>query len=82
MSTPTNIRSLKIVGRQGAIISQFNKDGHSYMAIVNKSHERKIKVSIKLQNNTPRQISKDLKEQSIKSTYIVAAGDILIFKLK
>jgi hypothetical protein len=52
------------------------------MAIVNKSHERKIKVSIKLQNNTPRQISKDLKEQSIKSTYIVAAGDILIFKLK
>ena len=82
MSTPTNIRSLKIVGRQGAIISQFNKDGHSYMAIVNKSHERKIKVSIKLQNDTPRQISKDLKEQSIKSTYIVAAGDILIFKLK
>ena len=79
---PVNIRSLKIVGRQGAIISQLEKDGHSYLAIVNKSHENTLTVRIKTRNNTPRHLTKNMEEERIKSSYSVNAGDILLFKLK
>jgi hypothetical protein len=79
---PVNIRSLKIVGRQGTIISQLEKDGHRYLAIVNKSHENTLTVRIKARNNTPRHLTKNMEEERIKSSYSVNAGDILLFKLK
>lgn len=79
---PTNIRSLKIVGRQGAIISQLEKDGHRYLAIVNKSHEQTLTVRIKVRNATPRHLTKSLDEERLKYSYTVGAGDILLFKLK
>lgn len=79
---PTNLRSLKIVGRQGAVISQFEKDGHKYLAIVNKSPERPLTVRIRTRNATPRHISKTLQEESMKVSYNIEAGDILIFLLK
>lgn len=79
---PINLRSLKIVGRQGAVISQIEKEGHRYLAIVNKSHEKELTVRIRAKNSLPRHISKSLQEESIKPNYIITAGDILLFKLK
>ena len=79
---PDNISALKISGRQGAIISQLEKDGAHYLAIVNKSHERSMKVRIKARNNTPRHFTKNLDEEPMKSSYTVNAGDLLLFKLK
>ena len=79
---PVNIRSLKIAGRQGAIISQLEKDGHRYLAIVNKSHENTLTVRTKARNKTPRHLTKSLSEELMKSSYTVNAGDILLFKLK
>lgn len=79
---PTNIRSLKTVGKPGAIISQLEKDGHQYLAIVNKNHEKRMTVRIKSRNEEPRHLTKMLEEEPMKSSYTVNAGDILLFKLK
>ena len=79
---PTNIRSLKIVGRQGAIISQLEKNGHRYLAIVNKSHEKMLTVHITARNSIPRKQKKTLVEERLKPTYTMNAGDILLFRLK
>lgn len=78
---PQNIKSLKIVGRQGAIISQFEKDGHQYLAVVNKSHEESLIVRIRTRNSTPRHVTKTLQEEPLKSSYTLSSGDILIIKL-
>jgi len=79
---PENIYALKIVGKRGAIVSQLEKDGHRYLAIVNKSHQVTMKVRIKARNKTPRHLTKSLDEEPMKSSYTVNAGDILLFKLK
>ena len=79
---PDNIRSLKISGRHGAVISQLEKDGRRYLAIVNKDHERSMTVRIRTQNDTPRHLTKTLQEEPMKQSYTVAAGDILLFRLK
>ena len=79
---PVNIKNLKVIGRNGAIISQFQKDGHLYMGIVNKSHEAPLEVSIQKRNSIPRCITKDLKEEELKTSYKVSAGDILLVRLK
>ena len=78
---PTNIRSLKIVGRQGAVVSQIDKDGKHYLAIVNKSHEKSLTVRVIVRNNTPRHINKMLQEEKMKTNYTIAEGDILLFRL-
>lgn len=79
---PLNIRSLKIKGRKGAIISQLVKDGHQYLSIVNKDHERNMTVKIKAQNSFPCQINKNLQEVNLQASYVVMPGDLLLFKLK
>ncbi len=79
---PINIRSLKIVGRQGAIISQIEKEGHRYLAIVNKSHEKNLTVRIKTANSAPRYLTKKLQEEAVKTSYTISPGDILLFRLK
>ena len=79
---PVNIRSLKIVGRQGAIISQIEKDNHQYLAIVNKSHEQRLTVRIKARNSIPNHITKTLLAEKMKESYTVQPGDILLFRLK
>lgn len=80
--TPVNLRSLKVVGRQGAIVSQIEKNDHRYLAIVNKSHEQPLTIRIQTRNSIPRQVTKQLKEKAMKDSYRVSAGDILLFKLK
>lgn len=79
---PTNLKSLKVVTAKGAIISQLQKDGKLYMAVVNKDHNRSITVLIQGKNSTPRHITKALKEEPMNTSYNVSPGDILIFKLK
>lgn len=79
---PPNIRSLKIVGCQGAIVSQLEQGSHHYLVIVNKSHEKTLTVRIKTRNSTPRHITKALQEEKMKTTYTINEGDILLFRLK
>ena len=79
---PVNLSFLKIVGPKGAIISQLQKDGHHYLAIVNKNYEKRMKVQIRTKSNIPHYVSKQLQEQPMKTTYYVEPGDILLFKLK
>ena len=78
---PTNIRKLKVVGRQGAIISTFKKGGHLYMAVVNKDYESDMKLYISARNRVTM-LTKQLKETAIKSSYKIGGGDMLLFKLK
>lgn len=79
---PLNIRLLKIVGRQGAIISQLQKDGHRYLAIVNKSHEQPLTLRIRPRNDIPRHITKQLQEEAMKPSYTLSPGDIALFRLR
>lgn len=79
---PENLSGLKISSSKGAIISQFEKAGNHYLAIVNKDYKRKMKVYIDVRNDVPRQLTKDLRELPVKASYTVAAGDILLLKLK
>jgi len=79
--TPTNIKKLKITGLQGAIISTFKKDGHLYMAIVNKDYQSDMELNISAKKNVTM-ITKQLKETTVKSNYKIGGGDILLFKLK
>ncbi len=79
---PVNLRSLKVVGQQGAIISQLTKNGHQYLAIVNKSHENQLTVRIRLRNGVPRHLTKTLEEETMRNSYTIEAGDMLLFKLQ
>ena len=78
---PLNLKSLKISGRAGAVVSQLQKDGHRYLAIVNKNLKGSMKVNIKPRNNTPRHLTKQLQEESMKSSYTIPSGDLLLFRL-
>ena len=78
---PTNLKKLKVVGRQGALISTFKKNGHLYMAVVNKDYQGDMKLYISAKKNVTM-LTKQLKETAIKSYYKIGGGDILLFKLK
>ena len=78
---PLNIRRIITKGRQGAIVSQFEKSGHKYCAIVNKSLTSPLRVEIDAFNNTPVQISKSLAVVPMKRNYTITAGDMIIFRL-
>lgn len=78
---PPNIRSLKIKGQKGVIVSQIERDGHRYLAVVNKDYKSAVKIEIQARNDTPRHITKQLREESMKRSYSVSAGDILLFRL-
>lgn len=78
---PTNIKKLKVVGRQGALISTFKKGGHIYMAVVNKDYQNDMRLHITTRDNV-RMINKKLQETAVKSSYKVVGGDMLLFKLK
>ena len=78
---PTNIKKLKVVGRQGAIISTFKKAGHLYMAVVNKDYQSDMTLYISAKNNVTM-LTKQLKGTAIKSSYKIGGGDMLLFKLK
>ena len=79
--TPPNIKKLRITGRQGAIVSTFQKDGHLYMAIVNKDYQDDMELYISAKRNVTM-LTKQLKETAIQSSYKIGGGDMLLFKLK
>ncbi|MBO7051998.1 MAG: beta-galactosidase [Prevotella sp.] len=79
---PVNLKQLKVVSAKGAIISLLNKEGKQYMAIVNKDPQRAMTVLIEKKNDTPRHVTKELKEEAMKQRYVVPAGDVLLFMLK
>ena len=78
---PTNIRKLKVVGKEGALISTFKKGAHLYMAVVNKDYQSDMELYISTKKNVTM-LTKQLKETAVKSSYKVGGGDILLFKLK
>lgn len=77
---PKNISSLKVTSRRGAVITTFEQQGHCYIGIVNKDYRHDLKLQIKVKNNTPRRITKDLLEEPLKAAYTIGAGDILIIR--
>ncbi len=79
---PVNVRSLRTVGSPGAIVSEIDKDGHRYLAIVNKSHTRPMEVYIEALNNVPLHLTKTLETETIRPSYNVAPGDLLLFRLR
>ena len=81
-TAPVNIRQLKVTGKNGAVISEIEKDGHLYLAILNKDYKRDMRVDLSTLNNLPRHLTKSLKEEPMESFYIVFPGDILLFKLR
>ena len=78
---PTNIRKLKVTGHQSALVSTFKKDGHLYMAVVNKDYQSNMQLYISARSNVTM-LTKQLKEAAVKSSYEIGGGDILLFKLK
>lgn len=81
LHVPTNIKKLKVVGRQGALVSTFKKDGHQYMAIVNKDYQSDMQLYISAKSSV-KMVTKQLKEITVKPYYNLGGGDILMFKLK
>ncbi len=79
---PVNLEKLKIVGKKGAVVSQFSQRGHEYLAIVNKNHLDTMTVQLKAKNNQPKHLTKQLAEEPLTTNYTVQAGDVLLLKLK
>ena len=79
---PENISSFKIVGKRGALLSRFEKNGRRYLAIVNKDYKEKMTVLLETKNNIPCHITKKLQEEKLQKSYRVSAGDILLVRLK
>lgn len=79
---PLNLSLLKVISKKGAIVSQLEKNGHRYLAIVNKDHKNSIKVYIRPQNGIAQHLTKSLKEEKLKDAYTIPAGDILLFRLE
>lgn len=79
---PINIKRIIVSGKEGAIVSQFKKDNHIYMAIQNKSYTKRITVQILAKNNIPVRITKDLQAESLRDKYTLPGGDIVIVRLK
>ena len=81
-TAPVNIRQLKVTGKNGAVISEIEKDGHLYLAILNKDYKRDMRVDLSTLNNLPCHLTKSLKEEPMEPFYIVFPGDILLFRLR
>lgn len=80
--TPLTIKHLSVKGKKGAIVSVFEKNSHTYMAIVNKDYINTLSLKIKVKSDNVVYINKSLKTERVKDSYIINAGDIAIFKLK
>lgn len=77
----TNIKGLRIVGKQGAIVSTMKKENNLYMVIVNKDYKSKLQIHIKALSSV-RRVTKELKEEALRNTYSIDGGDLLVFRLK
>lgn len=71
---------MQIRGAAGAIVSTMNTAEHTYMVLVNKDLSKALTVEMQYRQGVT-EITKDLKEKSVKGKYKVSPGDILILKL-
>lgn len=78
--SPKNISNMKVSGKQGAVVSQFTKGGHHYMAVVNKDYLNSMTLSLKAARGVVR-VNKDMTTAKPSTSYKVGAGDIIIFRL-
>lgn len=63
------------------LVSHFQKAGKRYTCIVNKSADKNVTVGLRSGNYAWR-VLKNMKRESVKSTYTLSAGDILIMRDK
>lgn len=61
------------------VVSHFAKGDKRYTCFVNKSADKNVTVGIRPSDYLVR-ILKNLKTESVKNTYILGAGDILIMR--
>lgn len=76
-----NIKGIISRGKCGFVVSQFEKDGHKYMAIVNKDYSNPSSIEINTNNKIPQKINTDLSALAVQKKYTIPAGGILIFEL-
>lgn len=79
---PLNLSQLSVKGTLGAVLSTFSKQGHTYLAIVNKDYQHSLKINIKAKNNIPMHVTKLNQIENLKSNYSISGGDIIIFRLE
>lgn len=78
---PLNIKSLKVTGKRGIIVSQLENNGITYLALVNKDYKNSARVDILPRNQVPMHLNKSLTEKPMNGSYVVKPGDLLLFKL-
>lgn len=78
---PRNIRLLRVDGKEGAIVSQLEKDGRKYIVIVNKDYSSKMKLHIEKANEVPVCLNSDLTVRRMDSNYSIPAGGIVVFRI-
>lgn len=81
-ATPVNIGKIVAKGGEGALISTFENQGRTYMAVVNKDYKSSMTLTITTKSTSVVEITKSLQTAKMKQRYTVAAGDIVIFRLK
>lgn len=81
-SMPMNLSKLSIKGTQGAVLSTFYKQGHTYLAIVNKDYQHSLKIYIQAKNDIPKHVTKSNEIEHLKSNYSITGGDLIIFRLE
>ncbi len=77
---PKKVTRLKVKGKCGALVSILRNDGHDYLAVVNKDFENPLQLQIKVSKSVVR-ITKELKEEAVKTAYTIQEGDIMLFRL-
>ncbi len=80
-TVPTNILRLSVESQRGALVSQFKKNGHHYMAVVNKDHAHPMTLYIQGKKGVCH-LQKNLTPTPLAASYRVEAGDIILFRLK
>lgn len=79
---PRPVKSLVVKGKKGVVAAVFNKNGHTYMAVVNKDYKETATFSIETSDSRVAAISKKLRAEKLKKSYTLQAGDIQMFRIK
>ena len=79
---PYGVASLK-TGDRGAVVSQVEKDGCTYIAIVNKDYENDMQLEISFDRKVKRldKFGYILAESTYSGPFAVAPGDIVLFQI-
>lgn len=78
---PLNVRSLKITGKKGCIVSNFRNGMYRYLAVVNKCFDETITLYLRAKNKKVMMIDKSLQPVPLQKAYKISGGDMMIFRL-